>query len=73
MWDPSKRFVLPAMAIDNCYAGIGADSRYANRNQQYRDEFMASAWQLPMKAGRGVHFALHAPHVVRTESRRIRI
>lgn len=68
MWDPSNRFVLSATAIDNYYAGIGGDSRYINRNQPYRDEFMASAWQLPIKAGQGVHFPLHAPHVVRTES-----
>jgi len=68
MWDPSNRFVLPASALDNYYAGIGGDPRYLNRNHQYRDEFMASAWQLPVEAGQGVHFPLHAPHVVRTES-----
>jgi hypothetical protein len=68
MWDPADRSVLPASAIDNYYAGIGGDPRYSNRNQQYRDEFMASAWKLPMKAGEGVHFPLHAPHAVKTES-----
>src|ERR1700730_16637611 len=43
MWDPSNRIVLPARALDNYYAGIGGgDPLYANRNQPYRDEFMAS-------------------------------
>jgi len=69
MWDPSNRFVLPAAAIDNYYAGLGSgDPRYANRDQPYREEFMASAWHLPIKAGEGVHFPLHAPHAVKTES-----
>jgi hypothetical protein len=66
MWDPANRFVLPASALDNYYARIG--SEISNRHQQYRDEFMASAWQLPMKAGQGVHFPLLAPHAVKTES-----
>jgi len=69
MWDPENRFVLPAAAIDNYYAGVvPGDPRYANRDQRYRDEFMASAWKLPMKPGQGVHFPLHAPHAVKTES-----
>jgi hypothetical protein len=69
MWDPSNRIVLPARALDNYYAGIGGgDPLYANRNQPYRDEFMASAWQVPITAGQGVHFPLHAPHMVSTES-----
>ena len=71
MWDPANRFVLPATALDNYYAGIGVpadQAQYANRAQQYREEFLASAWHLPMKAGQGVHFPLHAPHAVTTES-----
>ena len=71
MWDPANRFVLPASALDNYYAGIGVDAehpQYANRDQKYRDEFLASAWHLPMKPGQGVHFPLHAPHAVTTES-----
>jgi hypothetical protein len=68
MWDPANRHVLPASAIDNHYAGIGCDPRYSNRHLQYRDEFMASAWVLPLTVGQGVHFPLHAPHVVKTES-----
>ena len=68
MWDPANRYVLPAAAIDDYYAGFGRDPRYSNREHAYRDEFMASAWRLPMEAGQGVHFPLHAPHAVMTES-----
>jgi hypothetical protein len=68
MWDPADRHVLPVSAIDGYYAGLGRDPRYANRDQLYRDEFMQRAWRLPMNAGQGVHFPLHAPHAVKTES-----
>lgn len=63
MWDPGNRFVLPAVAVDSFYANVGD-----NRNQPYRDEFMDSAWVMPLQAGRGLHFPLHAPHWVRTDS-----
>jgi hypothetical protein len=68
MWDPLDRYVLPASAIDSYYAGIGSNPSYANRDQKYREEFMQRAWHLPMRAGQGVHFPLHAPHAVVTES-----
>jgi hypothetical protein len=68
MWDPADRFVLPYASIDRYYAGLGKDSPYANRDQAYRDEFLQRAQQYPMKSGEGVHFPLHAPHAVRTES-----
>jgi hypothetical protein len=68
MWDPLDRYVLPAAAIDNYYAGVGRDPRYSNRDQKFRDEFMSRAWHLPITAGQGVHFPLHAPHAVKTES-----
>jgi hypothetical protein len=63
MWEAGNRFVMPAAAIDTYYAGMRS-----NRDQPYRDDFMASAWKLPLKAGQGVHFPLHAPHWVKTES-----
>ena len=70
MWDPRNRFALPAAAIDRYYAGLdaGGEAAYGNRNLLWRDEFMASAWQLPLEPGQGLHFPLHAPHTVRTES-----
>jgi hypothetical protein len=68
MWDPADRYVLPASAIDGYYAGAGRNPSYANRDQKYREEFMQRAWRLPMRAGQGVHFPLHAPHAVMTES-----
>jgi Cupin-like domain len=68
MWDPQDRYVLPASSIDSYYAGASANPNYANRDQKYRDEFMHRAWRLPMSAGQGVHFPLHAPHAVKTES-----
>ena len=66
MWDPTNRWVLPASAIDAYYAGVHGIS--GNRNQPYREEFLANAWVLPLKAGQGIHFPLHAPHWVKTES-----
>ena len=68
MWDPANRFVLPASRIDNYYAGLNGDPRYSNRDQRYRDEFMTSAWKLTMGPGEGLHFPLHAPHAIRTDS-----
>ncbi len=63
MWDAGNRTVLPETALDAFYANVRS-----NRDQPYRDEFMDSAWVLPLAAGQGVHFPLHAPHWVRTES-----
>jgi hypothetical protein len=63
MWDAANRYVLPAAAIDHYYAGARG-----NRDQPYREEFLASAWSLPLAAGQGLHFPLHSPHWVRTES-----
>jgi hypothetical protein len=63
MWDPEDRLVLPRAAIESYYASL-AD----NRNQPYDDRFLATAWTLPLGAGQGLHFPLHAPHWVRTES-----
>jgi hypothetical protein len=68
MWDPLDRYVLPTSAIDSYYVGEGSNPAYANRDQKYREEFMQRAWRLPMRAGQGVHFPLHAPHAVKTES-----
>jgi hypothetical protein len=67
-WDPADRHVLPYSAIDRYYAGLGKDSPYANRDQEYRDDFMSRAKAYPMKSGEGVHFPLHVPHAVKTES-----
>ncbi len=63
MWDPDNRRVLPEAALDDYYANVRS-----NRDQPYRDDFLASAWVLPLNAGQGVHFPLHAPHWVKTES-----
>lgn len=63
MWDAANRVVMPQAALDTFYANVRS-----NRDQPYRDEFMASAWVLPLSAGQGVHFPLHAPHWVKTES-----
>ena len=63
MWDPEDRVVLPDAALDAFYADLKD-----NRNQPYDDSFLATAWTLPLPAGQGVHFPLHAPHWVRTES-----
>lgn len=63
MWDADNRQVLPETAIDQYYAGVRS-----NRDQPYHDDFLASAWVLPLSEGQGVHFPLHAPHWVRTES-----
>jgi hypothetical protein len=63
MWDAGNRYVLPMAAIDHYYAGARG-----NRDQPYRDDFLASAWNLPLRAGQGVHFPLHSPHWVKTES-----
>ena len=63
MWDAGNRLVLPAAALDHYYANVRS-----NRDQPYHDDFLASAWVLPLNAGQGVHFPLHAPHWVRTES-----
>jgi Cupin-like domain len=68
MWDPANRFVLPASRIDNYYAGLDRNPTYSNRDQRYRDEFMTSAWKLTMEPGQGLHFPLHAPHAIRTDS-----
>ncbi|HUR40135.1 MAG TPA: hypothetical protein VM240_03110, partial [Verrucomicrobiae bacterium] len=63
MWDAANRQVLTEEALDKFYASVGS-----NRNLPYHDDFMASAWVLPLAAGQGVHFPLHAPHWVKTES-----
>jgi hypothetical protein len=63
MWNPANRSVLTAVAIDDHYA-FDRD----NRDQPYRDNFLESAWILPLGPGQGLHFPLHAPHWVRTES-----
>ena len=63
MWNAGNRQVLPEAALDNYYANVRS-----NRDQPYHDDFLASAWVLPLNAGQGVHFPLHAPHWVRTES-----
>jgi hypothetical protein len=63
MWDPANRRVLTEAALDNYYANVAS-----NRDQPYRDDFLASAWTLPLNAGQGLHFPLHAPHWVKTES-----
>jgi hypothetical protein len=63
MWDARNRGVLTESALDDYYAGLRS-----NRDQPYRDEFLASARVLPLGAGQGLHFPLHAPHWVRTES-----
>ena len=52
--------------IDAHYAkGPGSTG---NRDQLYREEFLVNAWVLPLGAGEGLHFPLHAPHWVKTES-----
>lgn len=63
MWDAGNRLVLPEEALDYYYASVRS-----NRDQPYHDDFLASARVLPLNAGQGVHFPLHAPHWVRTES-----
>jgi hypothetical protein len=63
MWDPRNRAVMSEAALDNYYANVRS-----NRDQPYRDEFLTSAGVLPLNAGQGVHFPLHAPHWVKTES-----
>jgi hypothetical protein len=63
MWDAGNRVVLPEAALDYYYANVRS-----NRDQPYHDDFLASARVLPLNAGQGVHFPLHAPHWVRTES-----
>jgi hypothetical protein len=63
MWDPKNRGVLTEAALDSYYANVRS-----NRDQPYCDDFLASARVLPLNAGEGLHFPLHAPHWVRTES-----
>ena len=63
MWDPNDHAVLPQAAIDQFYAGAGG-----NRDQPYREEFLSSAWVLPLSHGQGLHFPQHAAHWVKTES-----
>lgn len=63
MWDAANRGVLPEEALDSFYADVRS-----NRDQPYHDHFLDSAWVLPLGEGQGVHFPLHAPHWVRTES-----
>jgi hypothetical protein len=63
MWSAADRRVLPAAAIDDFYAYEGP-----NRNQPYREDFLDSAWNMPLAAGQGLHFPLHAPHWVKTDS-----
>jgi hypothetical protein len=63
IWDAANRLVMPEAALDNYYAHVSS-----NRDQPYRDDFLASAWVLPLNAGQGAHFPLHAPHWVKTES-----
>ncbi len=63
MWDAGNRLVLAEAALDDYYANVRS-----NRDQPYRDDFLASAWVLPLNAGEGVHFPLHAPHWTKTES-----
>ena len=63
MWDAGNRLVMPEAALDAYYANVRS-----NRDQPYSDDFLASAWVLPLNAGQGLHFPLHAPHWVKTES-----
>jgi hypothetical protein len=63
MWNPGDREVIPADAIDAYYA-----RRRNNRDQPFRDAFLPRARELPLDIGQGLHFPLHAPHLVRTES-----
>jgi hypothetical protein len=63
MWDAANRGVLTEAALDSFYASVRS-----NRDQPYHDDFLTSARVLPLNAGQGLHFPLHAPHWVRTES-----
>lgn len=63
LWPPADCGVMSAKAIDDFYA-YGS----SNRNQPYRDEFLERAWVRPLSPGQGLHFPLHAPHWVKTES-----
>lgn len=63
MWNANNRAVMPEAAFDDYYANVRS-----NRDQPYRDDFLTSAWVLPLMAGQGLHFPLHAPHWVKTDS-----
>ena len=63
MWDADNRTVMPEAALDDYYAKVRS-----NRDQPYNDDFLGSAWILPLNTGQCVHFPLHAPHWVKTES-----
>jgi hypothetical protein len=59
MWDPNDRLVLPEEIIEDRFAN------FVHRNLPFRDDFMATAWVLPLPSGRGVHFPINAPHWIK--------
>jgi hypothetical protein len=59
MWDPGDRRVLPEQTIEEFHGN------FVHRNLPFRDEFMTTAWVLPLPAGRGVHFPVNAPHWIK--------
>jgi hypothetical protein len=59
MWDPNDRRVLPEETIEDFHGN------FVHRNLPFRDEFMTTAWVLPLPAGRGVHFPVNAPHWIK--------
>ena len=59
MWDPTDRLVLPEETIESFHG------EFVHRNLTFRDEFMTTAWVLPLPAGRGLHFPVNAPHWIR--------
>jgi hypothetical protein len=59
MWDPNDRLVLPEETIEQFHGD------FVHRNLTFRDEFMATAWVLPLGPGRGLHFPVNAPHWIK--------
>jgi hypothetical protein len=63
MWDPEDRFVLPEAVIERFYLEPELDPK-----PPYQENFLSTAWVVPLPEGKGLNFPLHAPHWVRTES-----
>ena len=59
MWDPNDRLVLPEETIESFF------TEFVHRNLPFRDDFMTTAWVLPLPSGRGVHFPINAPHWIK--------
>jgi hypothetical protein len=64
--DPARGFLLQIRGSEIAFCG-GTGAIAAGRRPPADDRALAGAWRLPLPAGSGVHFPMHAPRWVRSD------